>query len=132
VGELLRYHLEPCNDPAVFLADRLAQEQIEHFMDGFGQLLPPEENPQALILLGGTTQGQVGMLFTDRGLYARQRGEPGQRFAFARVSEAAQSKKGFLSSSLSIGPLAFKMDGLGKETAQALGRVLQEVSQRAG
>ncbi len=132
VGELLRYHLETCNDPAVFLGDRLTREQIERFMDGFGQLLPPEENPQALILLAGTAQGQVGMLFTDRGLYARQRGGPGQRFAFARVSEAAQSKKGFLSSSLSIGPLAFKMDGLGKETAQALGRVLQEVSQRAG
>lgn len=126
VGELLRYHLEPCNDPKIVLKDLLNTEQVDRFMDDFGQLLPPEESPQGLVVLG--SGGDEGLLFTDRALYVRKRGQAGDRLPFSRVPAAAQSKKGFLSTSLSIGPLTFKLDSLGKETVKALAVVLRDIA----
>jgi len=95
-------------------------------MDDFGQLLPPEENPQGFVALG--SGGEEGLLFTDRALYFRKRGQPGERLAYSRVPAATQSKKGFLSTSLSIGALTFKLDSLGKETVKALTVVLRDIA----
>ncbi len=132
VGELLRYHLEPCNDPAVYLKDRLELSQVDRFMDGFGQLLPPDETPQGLVLMASPDDFQTGLLFTERSLYVRKRDMPGERIPFQRVAESIQQKKGFLSTSISFGPLAFKLESLGKETGRALFQALKAVNKRAG
>ena len=131
IGELLLYHFEPCNDPAVVLKDRLDIDQVDAFMDDFGQMLPPEESPQGMVMLAGVDQFQEGLLFTDRALYVRKRGQAGNRLGYPKVASAAQSKKGFLSTSLSIGPLTFKLDSIGKLTAEALKAVLKDVTRRS-
>jgi hypothetical protein len=131
IGELLLYHFEPCNDPAVVLKARLDIEQVDGFMDGFGQMLPPEETPQGMVMLARADQLQEGLLFTDRALYVRKRGQAGNRIGYPKVASAAQSKKGFLSTSLSIGPLTFKLDSIGKQTIEALKTVLKDVTKHS-
>jgi hypothetical protein len=131
VGGLLCYHLETCNDPAVILPARISQEQVEEFMDEFGQLLPAEEVPQGLVLLVESAPRQEGVLFTDRALYARRIGQPGARISYARVESEVQVKKGLVSTQLSLGPIQLGLGKLGKETVRNLFQVLKDLPKLA-
>lgn len=129
VGELLRYHLAPCNDPAIRLSESIEEKLLDEFMDGFGQLLPPEETAQCLILLDKSAQ--EGILFTDEGFYVRKKAKSGQRLAYSKLLEKVEFKKSFISNTIAVGTLVFKIDSLGKETRSALDLVIKEISRRA-
>ncbi len=129
IGELLRYHLAPCNDPAIHLSETIEENMIDEFMDGFGQLLPPEETPQCLVLLDKGLQ--EGFLFTDKGFYVRKKAKSGQRISFSKLLEKLEFKKGFMSNSISIDSTTYKIDSLGKETRSALTLVIKDICKRA-
>jgi len=131
VGGLLCYHMETCNDPAVVLPANLTQEQIEEFMDEFGQLLPAEEAPQGLVLLMESEPRQEGVLFTDRAAYARRVGQTGVRIPYSRLEGEVQVKKGLVSTQLVLGPVQLGLGKLGKETIRNLFQLLKDLPKLA-
>jgi hypothetical protein len=130
IGELLHYHFDPCNDPLVSLFPGISHNLVDQFMEGFGQLIGSAEMPRGMVLLSKDAPCRVGLLFTERAVYARGADLKGERVPFEKLTDLAQSRKRLLSSTLNLGNVSLKLDALGKETIKALDEVLKNLPRR--